>query len=172
MFRKVVYYVLSCYILDLFSLENWFRFVALPPSSLSARETELVHALGLHLNRVAGFRWGDVVPACYQHRAFIFFVCLFSRDYSEKLRSDLPILDNTGVVEVLVQVVHVFEYRLLARYDNVVDCAEMLRVLWQPNASRVRHNGNVEFRSHKQDGNDFVHAAQTARVDLTNVDCA
>jgi hypothetical protein len=46
----------------------------------------------------------------------------------------------------------------------------MLSVLWQTDTTRVRYNGDVEFGSHKEDGNDFVDTTETAGVDLANVD--
>lgn len=48
----------------------------------------------------------------------------------------------------------------------------MLRVFWESDAAGMGHDGDVEFRSHEQDGNDFVYAAETTRVDLADVDGA
>lgn len=73
---------------------------------------------------------------------------------------------------MLVQVIHVLEHALLPAHDHVVDRAQVLRVLGQPHAAAVRHDGHVELGGHQQDGDDFVDAAQPARVDLADVDGA
>lgn len=130
--------------LNLNTLQNRLGLIRLPPSILATRETKLVHTLRLHFDRVARIHGRNIVP----------------------------ILDATGVEKVLVQMVHVLEDTLLAAHDDIVNGRKMLRVLWQADAARVRYNGNVELCGHEQDGNDFVYAAETAGVDLANVDGA
>lgn len=130
--------------LDLDTLQNRLRLVRLPPAVLSTREAELVHALGLHLDRVTRVHGSDIVS----------------------------ILDAAGVEEVLVEMVDVLQDTLLATDDNVVNSGKMLRVLWQTDTARVGDNGDVELGGHEKHGNDFVYTAETARVDLADVDCA
>jgi hypothetical protein len=64
-----------------------------PTDALLSRVLKLVHALRLHLNTVTGLCGCGVVT----------------------------ILDDTGVEEVLVQVVDVLQHRQLARDDDIVD---------------------------------------------------
>lgn len=48
----------------------------------------------------------------------------------------------------------------------------MLCVLGQTDTTAVGHDGDVVFGGHEQHGDDFVYTAQTAGVDLADVDCA
>lgn len=82
----------------------------------------------------------------------------------------LPVLNNTRIKKVFMQMIHILQHTLLPTHNDIVNRAQMLRVLGQSHATRVRHNRDVEFGSHEQDGNDFVDAAETARVDLADVD--
>lgn len=130
------------YSLKLLPLENRPRLLALPPRhAVLAWIREAVHALGLHLDAIPRLGRGDVVT----------------------------LFDSAGVEEVLVQVVDVLEDALLAADDDVVDGREVLGVLGQADAAAVRHNGDVVFGCHEQHGDDFVDAAQTAGVDLADV---
>lgn len=72
---------------------------------------------------------------------------------------------------MLVQMIHILQHTLLTRHNHVVDGAEVLRVLGQPHAAGVRDNGDGEFGRHEQHGDDFVHTAQSAGVNLADVDC-
>ena len=69
-----------------------------------------------------------------------------------------------------MEMVDVFQDALLARHDNIVDCAQMLCVLGQTDTAGVRDDGDAEFRGHEQHGDDFVDAAEPTRVDLADVD--
>lgn len=68
--------------------------------------------------------------------------------------------------------IYIFEHALLAADNDVVNSAEMLRVLGQANTTRMWDNWDVELGGHKQDGYHFVDAAESAGIDLTDVDCA
>ena len=71
--------------------------------------------------------------------------------------------------KVLVQVIYIFQDALLAAHDHIVDGAQVLSILGEADAAGVRDDGDVEFCSHEQDGDDFVDAAQPTRVDLADV---
>ena len=45
---------------------------------------------------------------------------------------------------MLVQMIHVFQHGKLARHDNVVDCAEVLSVFGEADATGVRDDRDVE----------------------------
>lgn len=131
--------------LVLLALEDGLGLSALPPAdAVLAGVGELVHAVGLHLDAVAGLGGGLVVA----------------------------VADDRGVEEVLVQVVDVLEDGALARDDDVVDGAEVLRVLGQADAARVRHDGHAVLLGHEQHRQHLVDAADAARVDLAHVDGA
>lgn len=130
--------------LNLLSLQNWLRLLTLPPPVLPTRERELLHTLRLHLNTIPRI-----------HR-----------------RNIISILNNTGMEEMLMQMVHIFEHTLLATNNHIINCAQMLRVFGQTHTSRMRNNWDVEFCGHEEDGDDFVNATKTAGVDLADVDCA
>jgi hypothetical protein len=131
--------------LILLALENRPRLLALPPThALLTRVLKLVHGLRLHLHTIPGLGWRNIVP----------------------------LLNPRRVEEVLMQMIHVLQHTLLPRNHNVVDGAEVLCVLWQADAAGVRYNGHVVFCGHEQHGDDFVDAAETAGIDLADVDCA
>ena len=74
--------------------------------------------------------------------------------------------------EVLMQMVDILEDTLLATNNHVINSRQMLGVLWQANTTRVGDDGDVEFGSHEQNGDDLVDTAEAAGVDLADVDCA
>ena len=131
--------------LDLHTIENNLSLIRCPPThTLLTRVAKSVHALGLHLNTVTSLRGGCVVS----------------------------ILDNRGVEEVLVQVVHVLENGELARDNDVVDCAQVLGVLGKTDTTGVRNDGHAKLLGYEEDGEDFVDTTHAAGVDLAHVDGA
>lgn len=131
--------------LVLLTLENGLSLITLPPTdALLAGVGEAVHALGLHLDAVAGLGGGLVVA----------------------------VLDDGGVQEVLVEVVDVLEDGALAADDDVVNGAQVLRVLGQADAARVGDDGDAVLLGHEQHGQHLVDAAHAAGVDLAHVDGA
>src|SRR5262245_29204912 len=83
-----------------------------------------------------------------------------------------PALNDDWILEVLVQVIDVFDHAPFHRasYRDVVEHREMLHVFAQADAARVRTDGNPELRRHEDDREVLVDAAETAAVDLTEVD--
>lgn len=125
------------------TLEDRSGLIALPPTdTLLARVLELVHALRLHLNTVSRLGRSGVVT----------------------------ILDDTGVEEVLVQVVDVLEHTELSTDNNVIDGAQVLGVLWQTDTTRVRNNRHTELLCDKEDGKNLVDTAHAASIDLADID--
>ena len=73
---------------------------------------------------------------------------------------------------MLVEVVDVLDHPPLERaaHADVVDDREVLDELAQSHAARVRTDGDAELGRHEEHGNDLVHAAEPARVDLADGD--
>src|SRR5262245_24794934 len=68
-----------------------------------------------------------------------------------------------------MQVIHILDDAILQRraHTHVVEHRQMLYVLAQPDAARVRAHWYSEARRQQKHGNHLVHAPETARVDLT-----
>ena len=56
--------------------------------------------------------------------------------------------------------------RTLSRYGDIVDRAYVRAQLYHTSTTRVRHNRYAKLRAQKQDGQDLVHACETAGVEL------
>src|SRR5215217_9473935 len=110
----------------------------------AGRELERLERLGPHLDRVSRRRGRHVAA----------------------------VLDPHGVEEVLVQVVHVLQDAVLQRGANsyVVEDREVLDVLAQAHAARVRADRDSELGGQKQHRDDLVHAAQAAGIYLAEAD--
>ena len=129
--------------LDSLALENRSGLFTLPPTdTLLARVLELVHALRLHLNTVSRLGRGGVVT----------------------------VLDDTGVEEVLVQVVDVLEDTELTTDDNVVDGAQVLGVFGETDTTRVRNDRYTELLCDEENGKDLVDTTHAASIDLADID--
>ena len=82
--------------------------------------------------------------------------------------------DDDGILEVLVQVIDVFDHASFHRpgHGDVVEHRQMLHVLAQADAAGVRTHRDAELRREQDHGEVLVHAAEAAAVDLTEVDGA
>ena len=71
---------------------------------------------------------------------------------------------------MLVQMVHVLQTPVLQRsaHRDVIKKRQMLNVLTEADASRVRANRNSELCGHQQHREHLVHASKPATIDLTN----
>lgn len=67
---------------------------------------------------------------------------------------------------MLMQMIHIFQHARLSTHNHVVDRAQMLRVLGQPDTTRVRDNGDAEFPRQQENGQDLVDAADATGVRL------
>ena len=110
----------------------------------AVREPEAFERLGSHRDAVAGRCRGDVPTAA----------------------------DRRRVHEVLVQVVHVFHDPVLegAADRDVVEDREVLDILAETDAARVRADRDPELGRQQLDRQDFVDAAQAAAVELAEAD--
>src|SRR5215204_3030709 len=99
---------------------------------------------GLHLDAVAGRFGHGVVAAAYDHR----------------------------VDEVLVQVVYELDAPAFRRaaHRDVIEDREVLHILAEADAARVRADGHAELLGHEQHGQHLVDAAEAATVDLAEAD--
>lgn len=125
------------------TLEDRSSLLTLPPTdTLLARILKLVHALRLHLDTVSRLGRSGVVT----------------------------VLDDTGVEEVLVQVVDVLEHTELTADDNVVDGAQVLCVLRETDTTRVRNDRYAELLCDEEDSEDLVDTTHAASIDLADID--
>src|SRR5262249_42113956 len=83
------------------------------------------------------------------------------------------VVDDDWVDEMLMQMIDVFDNPAFERraHGDVVEDGEMLHVLAESDAARVRTDRNAEFRRHQEHGKHFVHAAEATAVDLTKTNC-
>ena len=117
-------------------------FPTVGPSVLSIDSSLSSPALRLHLNTVSRLGRGGVVT----------------------------VLDDTGVEEVLVQVVDVLEHAELTTDNNVVDGTQVLGVFRKADTTGVRNNRHTELLCDEEDSEDFVDTAHTAGIDLADID--
>src|SRR6266496_6801490 len=68
--------------------------------------------------------------------------------------------------------VDIFDDSILQRgaHGNVIEQRKVLHILAQPDAARVRAYWYLELRSHQQDGEHFVYAAETTAINLAKPD--
>ena len=131
--------------LKLLPLQNRPRLLPPPPTHpLPPRELKPLHTLRPHL---------DTIPRLHG-------------------RNIIPFLNPTRPKKVLVQMIHILQHTLLATHNDIINRAEVLRVLGETHAAAVGHDGDVEFCGHEEHGDDLVYAAQPACIDLADVDCA
>ena len=73
---------------------------------------------------------------------------------------------------MLVQMIDVFEHATFERprHADVIEQRNMLHVLAQADAARMRTHRHAELRGHQQHDEHFVQTAETATVDLTEID--
>ena len=83
-----------------------------------------------------------------------------------------PALDDDGILEVLVKVIHVLDHAVLDRPGDgdVVEEREMLDVLAQADAPGMRAHRDALLRRHEHDGQVLVDASETTAVDLAESD--
>jgi hypothetical protein len=81
-------------------------------------------------------------------------------------------LHHHGIDEMLMQVIDVFDHPPLERSTdtNVVDDRQMLDQLAQADAARMGTDRHAGLGRHEEDGEDLVHPAKPAGVDLTDAD--
>ena len=82
--------------------------------------------------------------------------------------------DDDGILEVLVQVIDVFDHPSFHRsgHGDVVEHRQMLHVLAQADAAGVRAHRHAELGGQQDDSQIFVHAAEAAAVNLAEIDRA
>src|SRR5579875_2717581 len=80
------------------------------------------------------------------------------------------VLDDNRMHKMLVQVRCVLDHAIFQRaaYRDVVEEREMLHILAQADASRVRADRNTRAGSHQEDSQDFIDSADATGVNLAN----
>lgn len=80
-------------------------------------------------------------------------------------------LHHDRITDVLMQVIRVLCDSIFHRAGNtdVVNDAGVLDVFTESYATCVRTNRDIESRGQQHDGHDFIHAAQTTTIQLTNL---
>src|SRR5207253_5927288 len=83
-----------------------------------------------------------------------------------------PTFDDDRVHKMLVQVGCVLDHAILQRAANrdVVEEREMLHILTEANAARVRTDRDAEFGCHEENGQDLVYPADAAGIYLADAD--
>ena len=75
------------------------------------------------------------------------------------------------IADMFVQVIRILRHPIFHRAGNadVVDNTGVLNIFTKPDPASMRTHWNVEPCGKKHDGHDFVHAAQTTTIKLTNL---
>jgi hypothetical protein len=73
---------------------------------------------------------------------------------------------------MFVQMISKFHHHFVEtrRNRNEIQSGQMLNQFAEPNAARVRTNWDPAFRRHQHDSDDFVDAADSARINLAKSD--
>src|SRR6187402_654863 len=71
------------------------------------------------------------------------------------------VADHDGTDKMLMQMIDIFEYSIIkrCRHADIIEYGNMLDVLTQTNAARMRTHRHAELRSHQQYDDHFVQAA-------------
>jgi len=101
------HFVYGLYSLYLQALEDRSCFFTLPEATLLARKAKPLHTFCFHFNAVARLCWCHIVA----------------------------IPDNGGMIEMLMQMIDIFQHGKLTGDTDIVDRAQVLSVLWQTDAA-------------------------------------
>src|SRR5712691_3621167 len=87
-------------------------------------------------------------------------------------REVASLADDGGIDEVLVQMIDELGDAVVhpSGDGDIVEHRQVLHELAQSDAADMRADRHAELRRHQDDREIFVHAAETAAVDLTEVD--